>query len=184
MVRSSSGKGGTNWQQFDGNPRTKLVLVDNPRHPIGALAVSVHLALECLAGSWGRSGLGEGNINMRRMIFDFRRMGISAGKVAHVPMSEQEKLEVVARLTDNVLAELTKAFLKVVKQERWGKRDLAQISGINETGIGHVLSGRRKNLTIETIALLARAMRTRPELVLHDLRPRGKRLKKIRRQGR
>jgi len=113
-----------------------------------------------------------------------RHEGISAGKVAHVPLSEQEKLEVVARLTDNVLAELTKAFFEVVKQERWGKRDLAQISGINETGIGHVLSGRRKNLTIETIALLARAMRTRPELVLHDLRPRGKRLKKIRRQGR
>jgi hypothetical protein len=95
------------------------------------------------------------------------------GKAAYAPMSEQQRLEAVVHLTDEVLATLTKAFFEVVKNEQWGKRDLAQISGLNETGIGHVLAGRRKNLTIETIALLARAMRKRPELVLHDLRPSG-----------
>jgi transcriptional regulator with XRE-family HTH domain len=94
-----------------------------------------------------------------------------AGKAACMPMSEQQKLEAVAHLTDDVLAALTKAFFEVVKREQWGKRDLAQISGLNETAIGHILAGRRKNLTIETIALLARAMQKRPELVLHDLRP-------------
>jgi hypothetical protein len=97
----------------------------------------------------------------------------SAKKASYAPMSEQLKLEAVAHLTDDVLAALTKAFFEVVKREQWGKRDLAQISGLNETGIGHILAGRRKNLTIETIALLARAMRKRPELVLHDLRPHG-----------
>jgi ribosomal protein S6 len=95
-----------------------------------------------------------------------------AGKAAYTPMSEQQKLEAVADLTDDVLAALTKAFFEVVKREQWGKRDLAQISGLNETAIGHILAGRRKNLTIETIALLARAMQKRPQLVLHDRRPR------------
>jgi hypothetical protein len=97
------------------------------------------------------------------------------GKVAYTAISEQQKLEAVTHLTDDVLAALTKAFFEIVKHEQWGKRDIAQISGLNETGIGHVLAGRRKNLTIETIALLARAMRKRPELVLHDLRPQGNR---------
>jgi len=94
-----------------------------------------------------------------------------ARKASYAPVSEQQKLEAVAHLTADVLAALTKAFFEVVKREQWGKRDLAQISGLNETAIGHILAGRRKNLTIETIALLARAMRKRPELVLHDLRP-------------
>jgi len=91
-------------------------------------------------------------------------------KAAYAPISEQQKLEAVAHLTDDVLAALTKAFFEVVKREQWGKRDLAQISGLNETAIGHILAGRRKNLTIETIALLARAMQKRPQLVLNDLR--------------
>jgi hypothetical protein len=93
------------------------------------------------------------------------------GKAAYKPMSAQQKLEAVAHLTDDVLAALTRAFFEVTKCEKWGKRDISQISGLNETGIGHILAGRRKNLTVETIALLARAMRKRPELVLHDLRP-------------
>ena len=87
------------------------------------------------------------------------------------PMTEERRLEIVAQFTDNVLTELAAAFIDVVRQEHWGKRDLAQISGLHETAIGYVLAGRRKNLTIETIALLARVMRKRPELVLHDLRP-------------
>jgi hypothetical protein len=94
-------------------------------------------------------------------------------KAAYAPMSEDRKLEVVAHFTDDVLAALTKAFFEVVKNEQWGKRDLAKISGLNETAIGHILAGRRKNLTAEIIALLARAMQKRPELVLHDLRPKG-----------
>jgi DNA-binding Xre family transcriptional regulator len=88
-------------------------------------------------------------------------------------MSADRKREVVALLTDDVLAKLTSAFFEVVSGERWGKRDLAAISGINETAIGHILAGRRKNVTVETIALLARAMEKRPELVLHDVRPKG-----------
>jgi transcriptional regulator with XRE-family HTH domain len=92
-------------------------------------------------------------------------------KAAYAPMSEQQKLEAVAHLIDDASAALTKAFFEVVKREQWGKRDLAEISGLNETAIGHILAGRRKNLTIETIALLARAMQKRLQLVLHDLRP-------------
>lgn len=88
-------------------------------------------------------------------------------------MPDSRKLEVAAQFTDDVLSKLAAAFFQVVKQEGWGKRDLSQISGINETAIGHILAGRRKNLTIETIALLTRAMRKRPELTLHDLRPAG-----------
>jgi transcriptional regulator with XRE-family HTH domain len=88
-------------------------------------------------------------------------------------MSGDRRLEVAAQFTDDVLAKLARAFFQVIKQEGWGKRDLAAISGINETAIGHILAGRRKNLTVETIALLTRAMRARPELILHDLRPMG-----------
>jgi hypothetical protein len=105
--------------------------------------------------------------------------GSDEKKMPYAPMSEEQKLGAVAHLTDDVLAALTRAFFEVVKREQWGKRDIAQISGLNETGIGHILAGRRKNLTVETIALLARAMQKRPELVLHDLRPRGNNLATI-----
>jgi DNA-binding Xre family transcriptional regulator len=97
----------------------------------------------------------------------------SPQKAAAVPMMAEFKRSVIAQATDDVIAKLTGAFFEVAKNEKWGKRDLSQISGMNETAIGHILSGRRKNLTVETIALLARAMQKRPELVLHDTRPKG-----------
>jgi hypothetical protein len=85
-------------------------------------------------------------------------------KAAVRPMSEDRRREVVAQFTDDVLSKLASAFFDVVQEEGWGKRDLSLISGFNETAINHIFSGRRRNLTIETIALLTRAMRTRPEL--------------------
>src|ERR1700683_2670837 len=88
-------------------------------------------------------------------------------------MTEDRKRDVTAQFTDDVLSKLTGAFFDVCKIERWTKRDLSAISGINETAISHILAGRRKNLTVETIALLTRAMRKRPELLLHDLRATG-----------
>ena len=86
-------------------------------------------------------------------------------------MTDDRKLEVVAQFTDDILAKLTDAFFEVLKKEGWGKRDLSQICGINESAIGHILAGRRKNLTAETVALLARAMKMRPSLTLTDTRP-------------
>ena len=103
-----------------------------------------------------------------------RQKKMSARAKAPVqPMSEDRQREVVAQFTDDVLSKLASAFFGVVQEEGWGKRDLSSISGINETAINHILLGRRRNLTIETIALLTRAMRTRPELILHNLRPIG-----------
>jgi transcriptional regulator with XRE-family HTH domain len=98
-------------------------------------------------------------------------------------MTEDRKREVVARLTDDVLSKLTGAFFDVCIIERWTKRDLSAISGINETAIGHILAGRRKNLTVETIALLARAMGVRPELVLHNTRPTGNHMPPVQHEG-
>ena len=100
------------------------------------------------------------------------KAGKTRSKAQVVPMSDHRRLEVAVQFTDDVLSKLAGAFFAVVQHEGWGKRDLSLISGINETAIGHILAGRRKNLTVETIALLTRAMQTRPELVLHDLRPR------------
>jgi hypothetical protein len=97
----------------------------------------------------------------------------SGAKAPVVAMTNDRKREVIAQFTDDVLSKLTSAFFDVCKLERWTKRDLSAISGINETAIGHILAGRRKNLTVETIALLTRAMGNRPELVLHDTRPIG-----------
>jgi ABC-type Mn2+/Zn2+ transport system ATPase subunit len=94
-------------------------------------------------------------------------------RAAYVPISEERKLEIVAQFTDDVLTQLGRAFIEAVKIERWGKRDLARITGLNETGIGHVLAGRRRNLTVGTIALLARAMKKRPQLTLVDVRPKN-----------
>lgn len=88
-------------------------------------------------------------------------------------MSDNRRLEVVTQFTEDVLSKLADAFLQVAQLEGWGKRDLSSISGIDETAIGHILAGRRKNLTVETIALLTRAMRKRPELMLRDLRLTG-----------
>jgi DNA-binding Xre family transcriptional regulator len=87
------------------------------------------------------------------------------------PFTDDMKREFAAQFTDDVLAKLTGAFFEVVSKEKWGKRDLSAICGINETAIGHILAGRRKNLTVETVALLARAMQKRPEIVFHDTRP-------------
>jgi len=98
-------------------------------------------------------------------------------------MTKDRKTEVIAQLTDDVLSKLTGAFFDVCKIERWTKRDLSTISGINETAIGHILAGRRKNLTVETIALLARAMGVRPELVLHDTRPTGNHMTPVRQES-
>jgi transcriptional regulator with XRE-family HTH domain len=104
-------------------------------------------------------------------------------KAPVVAMTDERKREVVAQLTDDVLSKLTGAFFDVCKFERWTKRDLSSISGINETAIGHILAGRRKNLTVETIALLARAMGVRPELVVHDTRPAGNHMPPVREEG-
>jgi transcriptional regulator with XRE-family HTH domain len=98
-------------------------------------------------------------------------------------MTQDRKREVIAQLTDDVLSKLTGAFFDVCKIERWTKRDLSAISGINETAIGHILAGRRKNLTIETIALLARAMRVRPDLVFHNTRPSGNQMPPVQPRG-
>jgi transcriptional regulator with XRE-family HTH domain len=103
-----------------------------------------------------------------------KKIGIvSAAKAPVDAMTAGRKREVIAQFTDDVLSKLTGAFFDVCKLERWTKRDLSAISGIDETAIGHILAGRRKNLTVETIALLTRAMGNRPELVLHDTRPVG-----------
>ena len=104
-------------------------------------------------------------------------------KAVVVAMTDKRKREVVAQLTDDVLSKLTGAFFDVCKFERWTKRDLSSISGINETAVGHILAGRRKNLTVETIALLARAMGARPELVLHDTRPAGNQMPPVRKEA-
>jgi hypothetical protein len=98
-------------------------------------------------------------------------------------MTEDRKHEVVAQLTDDVLSKLTGAFFDVCKIEHWTKRDLSTISGINETAINHILAGRRKNLTVETIALLARAMGVRPELVLHNTRPAGNHMPSVQQES-
>jgi transcriptional regulator with XRE-family HTH domain len=98
-------------------------------------------------------------------------------------MTQDRKQEVVAQMTDDVLSKLTGAFFDVCKIEHWTKRDLSTISGINETAINHILAGRRKNLTVETVALLARAMQLRPELVLHDTRPADNRMPPARRES-
>jgi DNA-binding Xre family transcriptional regulator len=99
------------------------------------------------------------------------------------PLSPERRREIAAQLTDDVLAKLVEAFFEVVQQEAWGKRDLAAISGMNETAIGHILSGRRKNLKLETIAILTRAMKTRPELILHDLRPKNNNVANLSERG-
>lgn len=104
----------------------------------------------------------------------------AAPKAAITAFSEEGRRDVIAQYADDVVAKMTSAFFEVVSRERWGKRDLAAISGLNETAIGHILSGRRKNLTAETIALLARAMKKRPELVLHDTRPTGNNFETVR----
>jgi transcriptional regulator with XRE-family HTH domain len=104
-------------------------------------------------------------------------------KTATEVMSEDRKSELVAQFTDDVLSKLTGAFFDVCAIERWTKRDLSQISGMNETAIGHILAGRRKNLTVETIALLARAMKVRPELVMHDTRATGNHMPQAERQN-
>ena len=94
-------------------------------------------------------------------------------KESYEPISQERRLDLVARFKDDIISKLVAAFFEVVRTEGWGKRDLANISGIDETTISRILRGRRKNLTAETIALLARAMKKRPELLLRDIRPKG-----------
>lgn len=78
-----------------------------------------------------------------------------------------------AYLKDDVLAKLVDAFYEARDKEGWTRRDIAGILGCNESHISHILNGRRSNLTLASIATLAKALRKRAELTLVDIRPRG-----------
>ena len=91
-------------------------------------------------------------------------------KAPLVPMSEHQKLKYVVRFTRRHTFTTGRCVLPGRQERKLGQARSATITGLNETGIGHVLSGRRKNLTAETIAILAQAMLKRPRLVLEDLR--------------
>ena len=86
-------------------------------------------------------------------------------------ISEADHLRYRAEFVDDVLSKLSDALYEVASVEGWTKRDIATVAGMDETMLGRLLSGRRPNMKIETVAILARALRRRPELTLHDDRP-------------
>ena len=90
-------------------------------------------------------------------------------------LSEDELSMAVAYLKDDVLAKLVDAFYETRDKEGWTRRDIAGILGCDETHISHILNGRRSNLTLASIATLAKALRKRAELTLVDIRPHGNR---------
>ena len=96
---------------------------------------------------------------------------VAKADLATAIMDDLRRNEIVLQFQDDVVAALSEAFADVLTREGWGKRDLAAVCGIDESTIGHILAGRRRNLELETVALLARAMRRRPELTLVDVRP-------------
>lgn len=127
-------------------------------------------------------------MNVSRKLTRKRDAGIPAGaakrdKAPFVPMSEDQKLDHVCELTDDMLSQSCIAFFQVIKNENWGKRELAGITGMTEAAISRVLSGQRKRLTADTIAVLARAMRKRPRLVLEDVREPARPARRRQRQG-
>lgn len=85
--------------------------------------------------------------------------------------TEADRLRFRAEFVDDVLSKLGDALFEVAEKEGWTKRDIAARAGMDETMLGRLLAGRRPNMKVETIAVLARALRQRPELVLHDDRP-------------
>lgn len=86
-------------------------------------------------------------------------------------MTEAQIARYRAEFVDDVLSKLADALFEVAAEEEWTKRDIAAVAGMDETMLGRLLAGRRPNMKIETVAVLARALRRRPELVLHDDRP-------------
>lgn len=88
-------------------------------------------------------------------------------------LTEDELSMAAAYLKDDVLAKLVDAFYEARAKEGWTRRDIAGMLGCDETQISHILSGRRSNLTLASIATLAKALRKRAELTLVDIRPRG-----------
>lgn len=88
-----------------------------------------------------------------------------------VKFSQDDLDMAAAYLKDDVLAKLVDAFYEARDKEGWTRRDIAGILGCDETQISHILSGRRTNLTLASIATLAKALRKRAELTLVDVRP-------------
>ena len=86
-------------------------------------------------------------------------------------MTEADKLRFRAEFVDDVLSKLGDALFEVAEKEGWTKRDIAAVAGMDETMLGRLLAGRRPNMKVETVAVLARALRRRPELTLHNDRP-------------
>jgi len=91
-------------------------------------------------------------------------------QVTRVPevMTEEQKLLYAARLKGQVLRKLTIAFIDAKKKFGWTQRDIAKRMGVDESEISHILSGKRKNLSLEKIAIYARAMNRRAEIHLID----------------
>lgn len=85
--------------------------------------------------------------------------------------TEADRIRFRAEFVDDVLSKLSDALFEVAEKEGWTKRDIAARADMDETMVGRLLAGRRPNMKVETIAVLARALRRRPELFLHDDRP-------------
>ena len=83
-------------------------------------------------------------------------------------MTDEEKLLYAARLKGQVLRKLTVAFIDAKKKFGWTQRDVASRMGVDESEISHILSGKRKNLSLEKIAIYARAMNRRAEINFID----------------
>ena len=83
-------------------------------------------------------------------------------------MTDEEKLLYAARLKGQVLRKLTAAFIDAKKKFGWTQRDVASRMGVDESEISHILSGKRKNLSLEKIAIYARAMNRRAEINFID----------------
>lgn len=90
--------------------------------------------------------------------------------VTRVPevMTEEQKILYGVRLKGQVLRKLTIAFIDAKKKFGWTQRDIAKRMGVDESEISHILSGKRKNLSLEKIAIYARAMNRRAEIHFID----------------
>lgn len=102
----------------------------------------------------------------------FRKKPVQV-ETCQFPELNEHSQEWRARFTDDVLAKL-KGCLWHIHSESKDIYDLALTSGMSIFKLKRIFSGRKKNITIDEIAILSRAMRFRPELVLHDMRDENK----------
>ncbi len=86
-----------------------------------------------------------------------------------VPLTDSEKKGAVSRLVQEVVAQLSGAMIDANSGAGWTQADVARRLAMDPALVSRWLSARNRNMTLETLALLSRALDMKPALELKPM---------------